>query len=1194
MWINSDVDLPQALITAQRDGRLVIFAGAGVSMGPPANLPSFETLADWIAGGTLTRKPADALDIFLGRVEQQGVDVQARARQFIDVKTSTPKRIHHALISLFREESVIRLVTTNFDRHFTTALRERHPQAEIFTAPALPLGRAWAGLAYLHGAVERESSRLVLTDRDFGQAYLSDAWATRFLMGMFEAYVVLFVGYSHADPVMKYLARSFIGGTSRFALTLPDQDDHWIHLGIVPVHFPKRADPDAFGALDDAIESWNASARMGVFDHRLRIGQLVAVPPPLEPDTIDYLRQVAGDAVTLRLFTEQAYLPEWLEWTISERLLEPLVRPEELLETGRLLARWFADRFVVEEARQALQFVQGHLATLNPSFADAIAFRLSTATDPLPEGILRLWSVALVAADTTRPFTLERLLERSVETGDISTGIVLLHALLRPRLKFQPVWHRRSGGEGGRLDVDLVLRGEAYALQRAWAEILKFASPLVCREVFVLVTEWINEASGLMRAAGRATDTYDPLSNRRVAIARTERDTQPDWRIVVDIARDVLEWAVVHDGALANAMIATWMDADPLLLRRLAIHGQARRTGVPASEQLQLIKDRGWLYAQDLKPETFDLLRTVFAQANEEAQQEFIDYSMNANASPGSGEGASDEYDRYNLAVWLAKVAPNSVCAHKLLSELQRQHPDFQPRPYPDRDRWSSFRWRGPRSPISVEDLLKESSSAAADYIAGYQTAEPSLEGPDRLGLMTIFGQAAAQNVAWALGVAVVLVEEGRWEADVWGALLQAWRTPTLSLEELRKVLALLKVHPQIGAAAPLEAAQIVEDALDRPEVSEEDVDTTEQIAYQILEVSDEIPPGVYTNGALDWLTSALNHPAGQVAMALIKAVSKRMKAAEGGWGAFSPDTRERFERLLRGEGHNATLARVIFASQVHFLFSADREWTESNVVPFFDWSVDEHRAGQAWHGFLTWGRWNDPLFACMLPFTLQTFPRVDALGQEAAAFVTALADVAAYSQSDPWVDAGWLFQFVREVDESRRAAWAQTFGRSLEALSAEGISEVWNRWLADYWRARATGVPRPLGMTEREAMVSWVCPLKAHLQSVEQHLTSSPPSTLDYLTLHRLKQCGLAESHGPEIARLLSSLLPHVTELRHEIGDLFDLANRALENGADREHVRRIASEMLRLGSLDGERLRAVVDDLPAAGGADLSSIVN
>ena len=38
-------EYPEPLLDALRDGRLVIFAGAGVSMGPPANLPGFRELA---------------------------------------------------------------------------------------------------------------------------------------------------------------------------------------------------------------------------------------------------------------------------------------------------------------------------------------------------------------------------------------------------------------------------------------------------------------------------------------------------------------------------------------------------------------------------------------------------------------------------------------------------------------------------------------------------------------------------------------------------------------------------------------------------------------------------------------------------------------------------------------------------------------------------------------------------------------------------------------------------------------------------------------------------------------------------------------------------------------------------------------------------------------------------------------------
>lgn len=40
------VDFPEPLLNALRDGQLVVFAGAGVSMGAPARLPSFRKLAE--------------------------------------------------------------------------------------------------------------------------------------------------------------------------------------------------------------------------------------------------------------------------------------------------------------------------------------------------------------------------------------------------------------------------------------------------------------------------------------------------------------------------------------------------------------------------------------------------------------------------------------------------------------------------------------------------------------------------------------------------------------------------------------------------------------------------------------------------------------------------------------------------------------------------------------------------------------------------------------------------------------------------------------------------------------------------------------------------------------------------------------------------------------------------------------------
>ena len=57
--------------------------------------------------------------------------------------------------------------------------------------------------------------KLVLTDRDFGLGYLADGWATRFLMEMFREFAVLFVGYSHSDPVIEVPGAKFRGRHSQ-------------------------------------------------------------------------------------------------------------------------------------------------------------------------------------------------------------------------------------------------------------------------------------------------------------------------------------------------------------------------------------------------------------------------------------------------------------------------------------------------------------------------------------------------------------------------------------------------------------------------------------------------------------------------------------------------------------------------------------------------------------------------------------------------------------------------------------------------------------------------------------------------------------------------------------------------------------------------------------------------------------------
>ncbi len=213
------------ILDALRAERLVIFAGAGVSKGSPSNLPSFDELATGIAAGTTcVRSEREPIDRFLGQLAHEGVEVHSRAAQRLTPAGSAPTALHTNLLRLFRSVECVRLVTTNFDLHFETAAESLFGKCpDVLRAPALPLGYSFRGIVHVHGALTRPHE-MVLTDQDFGRAYLTEGWARRFLVDVFQTYTVLFVGYSHNDVVMNYLARALPATrvAGRYALTEED------------------------------------------------------------------------------------------------------------------------------------------------------------------------------------------------------------------------------------------------------------------------------------------------------------------------------------------------------------------------------------------------------------------------------------------------------------------------------------------------------------------------------------------------------------------------------------------------------------------------------------------------------------------------------------------------------------------------------------------------------------------------------------------------------------------------------------------------------------------------------------------------------------------------------------------------------------------------------------------------------------
>jgi len=391
------IEFDDCLLDALRDDNLVIFAGAGVSMGPPSSLASFWKLTNDIAQGT-GLAPAEPLDRFLGQLQHRKVAVHERAATLLSPAGSAPNALHHDLLRLFRTVERVRMVTTNFDQHFGTAAKALFGKSpDIYRAPALPLGNRFTGIVQVHGVLTHPHD-LVLTDADFGRAYLTEGWARRFLVEVFRRYTVLFVGYSHNDVVMNYLARALPadGVAGRFALT--DEDGSWELLGIKPIRFVKGAGPDAFKELYDGVQRLAERAARGALDWQSRLAELGGRAPPADEEAISEVEQALREVHTTRFLLNVARDPEWLRWLSGRKHLDALFGTADLGERNMLLAGWLAQHFAIEHPDEVFEIVAAHGLRLNPALWWSIGRELGVMKEkPLEESALKRWASVLLA-----------------------------------------------------------------------------------------------------------------------------------------------------------------------------------------------------------------------------------------------------------------------------------------------------------------------------------------------------------------------------------------------------------------------------------------------------------------------------------------------------------------------------------------------------------------------------------------------------------------------------------------------------------------------------------------------------------------------------------------------------------------------------------------------------------------------------
>jgi|GEM_PF-4833791 len=217
-------DVPTHLRQELEAGRVVFFCGAGISY---PHLPDFKGLTEWLfeqarCQATLTTDPyisrlfksgqydrvLDWLRQDWNQTGEHGDLFGTKIVQKLTIPENTELNTHLALLRLsLSRDGKYRLVTTNQDNGFQECMRRNGLSVFVDCAPRLPIPKPhrWNSLVHLHGQIDQPSHTFVFTSSDFGAAYLTEGWATRFVLELMRHYTLVFVGYSVEDATIRYI-----------------------------------------------------------------------------------------------------------------------------------------------------------------------------------------------------------------------------------------------------------------------------------------------------------------------------------------------------------------------------------------------------------------------------------------------------------------------------------------------------------------------------------------------------------------------------------------------------------------------------------------------------------------------------------------------------------------------------------------------------------------------------------------------------------------------------------------------------------------------------------------------------------------------------------------------------------------------------------------------------------------------------
>jgi hypothetical protein len=268
--------------------------------------------------------------------------------------------------------------------------------------------------------------------------------------------------------------------------------------------------------------------------------------------------------------------------------------------------------------------------------------------------------------------------------------------------------------------------------------------------------------------------------------------------------------------------------------------------------------------------------------------------------------------------------------------------------------------------------------------------------------------------------------------------------------------------------------------------------------------------------------TSAFSSPIGQLALVLL---NRWIAASPKRGSGLNEGVRHRLERLLALPDSQTRRARTIIAAYLCPLHIVDRSWTQSKLVPLFEWSSGF--AVEMWQGYLHNHRFYPDLLADLKPSLLAVLRNREKLGADGKGLLRFLAGVVVYSPAS--LSDNELKDSVQFLDSEGLAFLAWEFFHILSQAQASERRGIWERGIKralSVWPLDSTLKSEELSGYLVEIAIQGADFFDEVASYIEGLLI---PMNNIQMVLYNLAKTSLPEEHPRPVARVLSSItVPH------------------------------------------------------------------